>query len=91
MANIIHMQTEDVHQLAQHISWTASTLWDRVNETRHAAYRMDWNGPASEEYIRAVEACCQKLFTLLDELDHLGVRTHREGDQWETGASRLGE
>lgn len=44
MATILDMQTEDVHQLAQRISWTTSNLWDRINETRHAPYRIGWNG-----------------------------------------------
>jgi hypothetical protein len=89
MSTILHMQTEDVHQLAQQISWTASRLWDRVEETRHAAYRADWIGSDKEEFIRDMEACCQRLFQLLDELDQLGVRTHRESDQWEMNASHF--
>ena len=90
MANTIHMQTEDVHQLAQQISWTASRLWDRVEDTRRSVYHAEWYGPAHEEFIRDMEACCQRLFVLLDEMDHLGVRTHREGDQWEMNASHFG-
>jgi hypothetical protein len=89
MSPIIHMQTEQARELARYLCVIADQMSDSVLALRAELYRMDWLGTRRDEFLAEAEHCLRALYSLLEDLDRLGIKVNRESEQWEEVAARF--
>lgn len=94
MSQIIHMQTDEVHQVAVRLQNSLVSMQSDIQHLGDQIYALDWSGAVAEEYTRAFAELTRQFSRHLDQGLLLGERLQRELAEWEIvdgqGSQRLG-
>jgi len=81
---IIHMETEQVEDLARKLMRSATDFYDKGDAFRHSAQRLqsNWSGGRSDRITGQMRNVSNQIHSLADQMDDLADLTRREYQQW---------
>ena len=83
--NPLHMDTEQVREMAYQMARVASYLDDHILSLRRVRSRLAWNwvGEPSSDFQKRLILLVHALEELVDDLHALALRVAREAEEWE--------
>ncbi len=82
MSNIIHMETEQTHNLASALQRVSQTFVEQSRFLRQQALTTDWSGPSRDQIVGEAGNTLLKINTLAEDGETLCLRVQREVDEW---------
>jgi uncharacterized protein YukE/sporulation protein YlmC with PRC-barrel domain len=92
MSNKIHMETEQVRDLASRLNYMVENMEAQVAYLSNCAYRLSaaWQSPQSVRYVSELRKNIRNLEGKVDQLRNFSLRVNREVDEWEQVAASFG-
>lgn len=90
--NIIHMETEKLHQLANHLRLAANGISDHYDLLNNRIKKLskDWSGGSAERFFSKTNQRLSSIFNAADQLDALRMRLEHEIEQWSETDNQYG-
>lgn len=86
----VHMQTEQVRDVARQITLSAQQMDNLVLHLLNQVRGIPWVSPTRDDYVAQFTILCNRLQAKIDEAELLALRLNREVDEWEQVASSFG-
>jgi hypothetical protein len=83
MADIIHMDSEQVKEVGLMLGRMADKILDVQTEVSRAAQGMDWDGSGKGYFLQDVEIWAGKMYGLAQRYTEKGSAVTKEKQEWE--------
>jgi len=83
MADIIHMDSEQVKEVGLMLGRMADKILDVQTEVSRAAQGMDWDGSGKDYFLQDVEIWAGKMYGLAQRYTEKGSAVTKEKQEWE--------
>lgn len=92
---LLHMDTDDVNSLADHLNRAANEIVDTAHDLRRSAKRLNaqWDGGRSDQFLRRLSSAANAAENVAEDAKRLSRRVRAEVDEWlaadQDGAQRI--
>ncbi len=89
MGSVIHMETEEVREVARQLDRISAEIDQEIAQLGNKLRALNWQSPTRDEFIGDFSEWQRKIQICAEQGAALGSRVQREVEEWEQAASRL--